>query len=134
MLRPFPESLPEEEEQDSERAPECDQGHVGHDGWHVSAGNDPRRDEFGKPVTPDVLIDGDTDEHTAGDGFVAVDGVGGGDGGESCNLDTSASIADDDNRLRNTLIRSSTIENIPYRHAIPSDMNPQKSAIEIGSE
>ena len=102
MLCPFPESLPIIEKQDPEQAPEGNQGHVGHDGWHVPAGNDPWRDEFGEAVAPDVLVDRDTDEHATGDGFVAVDGVGGGNSGESGYLDTGASIANDDNGLRGT--------------------------------
>ena len=99
MLRPLPESLPEEEEQDPERAPEGDQGHVGHDGWYVPAGEDPGRDEFGETVAPDILVDGDADEDTARDGLVAVNSVGGGNGREGSNLDTGACVADDDDGL-----------------------------------
>ena len=102
VFRPLSESLPVEEKQDPKRTPEGDQAHVGHDGWQVATGNDPWCDEFRESVAPDILVDGDADEHAARDGFVAVHSVGGCNGGESGNLDTSAGVADNDDDLRGT--------------------------------
>lgn len=93
--RPPPESLPIEVEHDTEETPQRDQRHVRHDRGHKAAFDDPRRDEFGKPITPDVLVDGDGDHQGTSDRLVRVDGVCVRHRRKSSDLDTSTSVADD---------------------------------------
>ena len=96
---PIPKPLPAKPKHDPKKTPQRNEAHVRHDGRHVTLGDDPGRDEFGEAVAPDVFVDGDADEDGAADGLVAVDGVGGGDGGEGSYLDAGAGEADDYNCL-----------------------------------
>ena len=74
--RPLSESLALEVEQDTKRTPQEDQAHIQHDWLHVAVSDDPWRNEFAKPIAPDVLVHCDRDEDTAGNRLVAVDSVG----------------------------------------------------------
>lgn len=69
-------------EQDAEETPQQHQRAVCHDWWDKSSFFDPRGNELGEAVAPDVLVDGDGNEEGASDGFVRVYGVGGYDGGD----------------------------------------------------
>lgn len=93
VLRPTPKSLPKKPKDNPTTTPQRNQTHIRHDGWDVPALFDPGRNELAEAVAPDVLIDCDGDEDGACDWFVGVDCVGGGDGGEGCDLDTGAGVA-----------------------------------------
>lgn len=96
ILGPPTEGLAEIPEHDTEETPQGDERHVGHDRRDEAGLDGPRCDELGEAVTPNILVDGDGDEDAAGNGFVGVDGVGGGDGGQGSDLDTSAGVAEPD--------------------------------------
>lgn len=96
---PFSERLADKVEENTERAPQKDERHVQHDGRDEAARNGPRRDELAEPVAPDVLVDGDGDENGAGDGFVAVNSIGGGDGRDGGDLDAGTGVANNDDGL-----------------------------------
>lgn len=95
ILTPRAKRLPIVPKQHAKKTPQRNKAHVGHDGRHVAAADDPGRDELAEAVAPDVLVDGDGDEDGAADGLVRVDGVGAGDGGEGGDLDAGAGEADD---------------------------------------
>ena len=96
---PVPTLLPKEPKDDARSTPECNQAHVRHDWRHEPTLQRPRRDKFGEPVAPDVLVHGDGNKDRAGDGLVAVDGVGGSHGWECRDLDSCAAEPDYDNGL-----------------------------------
>ena len=96
---PASKPLPKVPKDDARGAPKRDQAHIRHDRHHEAARYCPRRDEFGEPVAPDVLVDRDGHEGGAGDGLVAVDGIGGGHGWECCDLHACTTVADDDDGL-----------------------------------
>lgn len=97
--RPSPECLALVIEQDAEKAPEQNQGRIRHDWWNVSISDDPIGDELAESVSPNVLVDRNGDKQAAGDGLVAVNGIGGNHAGNSCDLDAGASVADDHDHL-----------------------------------
>lgn len=95
-------SLPPE--QNPEQTPQGDQRHVGQNGRDVSVGQNPRRDELSKAVTPEVLVDGDGNKDGSGHRFVRINGVCGRNGWEGSHLDASAGEADDDDDLKSQYI------------------------------
>jgi len=96
---PPPKSLPVEVKHKPKQTPQRDQPHVRHNRRHKPALLHPRRDEFRKPIPPDVLVDRDSNHERAGDGLVRVDGVGGEHARESGDLDAGAGVADNDDGL-----------------------------------
>ena len=96
LSTPAPHFLSPLQEQQTRRTEQERQAHVRHDRWQEPGLLDPRADELGETVAPEVLVDGDGDEDGTGDGFVAVDGVGADDGGDGSDLDSGAGEADDD--------------------------------------
>ena len=99
LCRPAPEPLPLKPKKNPERTPQRRKTHVRHDRRDVAILLGPGRNELAEAVAPEILVDGDADEDAASCRFVAVDGVGGGNGGESGDLDTGAGPANDHNRL-----------------------------------
>lgn len=96
---PLPHRLPVIVERDGAEAPQHCQAHVEHDRLDESAFQDPRRDEFAEPVAPYILVDRDGDEEQARHWLVAIDGVGGRDGGYSHDLNPGARVSDDHDGL-----------------------------------
>ena len=96
VLGPLPKRLPLEIEQNAHATEQGDQRRVRHDRLDIAGLDDPRGQELGVAIAPDVLVDGDGDEETAGHGLVAVDGVGRDDGRERRDLDPGTGVADDD--------------------------------------
>jgi hypothetical protein len=92
---PLPESLPNKIKDNTKRAPQEDQAHIEHDGRYNACLDRPRRNELRKAVAPEILINGDGDEDGARDGLIAVNCVGGGDGGDAGDLDAGAGEAND---------------------------------------
>ena len=97
---PLPELLTEKVEEDAKRAPQEDERHIQHDGRNKSVGDGPWGDELAETVAPDVLVDSDSNEDGASDRLVAVNCVGGGDGRDGGNLDSSASVAHNNDGLQ----------------------------------
>jgi hypothetical protein len=96
---PLPKRLTEIPENNACRTPQYNQTHVRHDGWNIAALDDPRRDELGEPIAPDILIDSDSDEDRACDGLVRVNRVRRGDGWKCCDLDSGTCISNNHNHL-----------------------------------
>lgn len=96
---PLSELLAEKEEDDTERAPQENQRHVGHDWWDESSRNRPWRNELGESVTPNVLVHSNGDHDRSCYRFVAVDSVCCDNGRNGSNLNTSTGVADYDNWL-----------------------------------
>lgn len=86
-------------EQDAEETPQQHQRPVCHDRWDKSSFFNPRGDEFGETIAPDVLVDRDSNEQRASDWFVRVYGVGGYDGGDRGDLDAGGTEGDNDDDL-----------------------------------
>ena len=91
--------LPVEKEDDAEGAPQHGQAHVQHNRRDIAGFLGPWRDELAESVAPQILVDGDGDEDGSNDGLVAVDGIGTCDSWQGGDLDTGASVANDDNNL-----------------------------------
>ncbi len=97
--RPLPKRLPLIPKQNPKQTPQNNQAHIRHNWRDISTLNNPRRNEFTKAIAPDILIDRDSDEDGARDRFVGIDRVGGRDGGEGCDLDACAGVANYDDDL-----------------------------------
>jgi len=74
---PSAECLSEVPEDNTTATPEGDERHVGHDRRNESATDCPWCNELREPVTPYILVDGDSYENASSNWFVAVDCVGG---------------------------------------------------------
>ncbi len=81
ILRPPAHPLAKEVKYHTKRAPQEDQAHIQHDRRDIPISNDPRRDEFAEAISPNVLVDRNRHEDAACNWLVAVDGVGGCNGG-----------------------------------------------------
>ena len=99
LRRPLPAPLSIEIEKDAKRTPQNMQTHIQHDRRQEPTGVNPIGDEFTETVTPQILVDCDIHEERPGDGFVAVNSIGAGNGGQRSNLNTRTSVTDDHNRL-----------------------------------
>lgn len=96
---PLPERLAAEVEQNTKGTPEEDKSHVEHDWRNETIFNGPWGDELAEAIAPNVLVHGDGNEDGTGNRLVAVNGVGRCDCGNGGNLDTSAGVSNDDDRL-----------------------------------
>ena len=97
VLRPSPESLSKIIERYGKQAPKSDQAGVRHDRRHKTILEDPWNDELSEAVTPDVLVDRDSNHERSGNRFVRVDRVGSSHRRDGRDLDSSTSVANDDN-------------------------------------
>ena len=87
-------------EDHAEGAEKDRQAHVEHDGLHCSPARNPAVDELAETVSPDILVDGDCDEDGSCHWFVAVDGIGGDNGGNGRDLKSTQCVSNDDNNLQ----------------------------------
>lgn len=97
--RPNPESFAIKPKHNPKKTPDRDQCHVRHDRVNEAALHDPRCDEFGEAITPNILVYRYCHKDAAGNGLVGVDCVCRGDCRECCNLDACTGISNDDNNL-----------------------------------
>ena len=75
--RPLPKSLSTIVKRDCKKTPEENQTHIQHNRRHKPIFLNPRSDELRKSISPHVLVDCDGHEDRTGDGFVAINAVGG---------------------------------------------------------
>jgi len=94
--RPPPKRLPLPPKQAAKQAPKQHQTSIRHNRIHKPFLLRPRRDELAKPIPPHILVHRDAHEETAGDGLVAVHGVGAHDGRQRRDLDPRKGEADHD--------------------------------------
>lgn len=99
VASPSAEGLSVLPEDDSAQAPQEYERAVRHDGRNVSRFDDPRRNEFGEAVTPDVLVDGNGNKEGASNWLVGVNSVGGHNRWDRGDLDAGCGKRDDDDRL-----------------------------------
>ena len=59
ITRPGPEFLTIEPEDDSRKTPDRCQTHIGHDWWHVTSFDHPRRNELRETIAPQIFVDCD---------------------------------------------------------------------------
>lgn len=79
VLCPIPERLSKIPENDSSKTPQERQAHVRYDGWDIATLDNPRCNELRKAVSPDILVDSDSDKDRSCDRFVGIDRICGGD-------------------------------------------------------
>jgi hypothetical protein len=79
VLRPLPERFSKIPENDPSKTPQKSQAHVRHNGLDIAALDSPWRNEFRETVSPDILVNSNSDKDRPCDRFVRIDGVGGGD-------------------------------------------------------
>ena len=96
ILTPPPKRLPLPPKQPPKQAPQQNQTRIRHNRRNKPILLRPHRNKLAKPIPPNVLIDRDAHKQATCHGLVAIDGVGGGDGGERGDLDAGAGEADDD--------------------------------------
>lgn len=96
---PLSERLSIKPENDPRQTEEKNQTHVRHNRRDVSTLDNPRGDEFRESVAPNVLVDRDGNEDWSCDGLVRIDRVCRRDGWEGSNLNSGASVANNDNYL-----------------------------------
>lgn len=87
-------------EWDGKKTPQDHQAHIEHNGGLISVSFRPRCDKLAEAITPDILVHGDGDEDRSSDGLVAVNGVCTGNGWDRRHLYAGASVADNDDWLR----------------------------------
>jgi hypothetical protein len=75
VLCPLPESLSEIPENNPSKTPQKSQAHVRHDGRNIAILDNPWRNEFRETVSPDILVDSNSDKDGSCDRFVRIDGV-----------------------------------------------------------
>lgn len=79
ILGQTPKFLSPEIQRHTHQTPKHRQSHVRHDRLDKARLLNPRDDEDGEAVAPQILVDGNGHKERAGNGLVAVDGVGGGE-------------------------------------------------------
>jgi hypothetical protein len=67
---PLSENLAVVPEQNTEGTPKCGEAHIQHNRRNIAIRDDLWRDELAKTVSPEILVDSDSDEDGACDGLV----------------------------------------------------------------
>lgn len=61
ILTPPPKCLSKEIKDNPKKTPQRDEAHIRHNRRNITLLDNPRRDELGESIAPDVLVDGDGD-------------------------------------------------------------------------
>ena len=122
---PPPEGLAKEVDQNTKTTKQEDQTHIQHDRRHISISDDPWGNKIAEAVSPYVLVYSNGDEYAACNRLVAVHRVGGGNCRYGGNLDSGASVANDDDGLNSKLV--------PYGYSFWKDNYSPPTAICTGS-